>query len=246
MIVGIMGFARTGKNTTAEILKLRGLEIREPFADIAFADELKRVVMRMYGFTEEQSWGVLKDAPDHRYPREHEWRRSDVRTATVWVDGRPSKLDEDALKCACCRVSFRQKDTQCYLTPRYAQQIVGTEGFRHCFSNTWVMKAIHVAEDLVAGGHSYHRVVGLSKSPATPPLNVVLTDTRFINEFEGIKACGGKVYRIKRAGYEKPAHDHPSETEQLKIPDDRLDGVINNDGDLEDLEREVLRVVLGR
>ena len=244
-IIGILGFARTGKNSIAEALILRGRELNQHFVSLAFADELKRVTMNLFDFTEEQSWGSSKVLPDHRYPREHVWPEKDVQGA-IQSDGVVATLDADQLKCACCQCTWREQDQQCYLTPRYAQQIVGTEGARACYNNIWVDKAMSVARDMNRGGYLYRRALGVRIDLGVAPRHVVFTDTRFINEFEAIKDAGGKVYRVTRPGFEHPAYDHPSETEQLQIPDDRLDGVINNDSDLDHLQREVSRIILGR
>jgi hypothetical protein len=229
MIIGILGYARSGKNATADILKRRGPEKGLSFEEVAFADEVKRVTMRLFDFTEEQSWGILKDTIDTRYPREHV-------TSTAEPD-----------ICACCKTPTSQWSVkQCYLTPRYAQQTVGTEGARSCYPDIWADKAIAVARLLQEGGYSYRRVVGIRSDMGCPPMNVVIPDVRFINEVASIKRAGGKVYRVKRAGIDKPPHAHPSETEQAKISDDRLHGVLQNDSDLDHLEKEVVQHILGR
>lgn len=229
MIIGIMGWARSGKNATADILKCRGPEKGLSFEEVAFADEVKRAAMRLFDFTEEQSWGVLKDVGDTRYPREH-----------VTAPAAPDI-------CACCKTPTSMWSVkQCYLTPRYSQQTTGTEGARACYQDIWVEKTIAVARMLQEGGYSYRRAVGLRSDMGCPPTNIVIPDVRFINEVTGIKRAGGRVYRVKRAGIDKPPHDHPSETEQAKIKDGKLDGVIHNDSDLDHLEKEVVQTILGR
>lgn len=64
MIIGIMGPARSGKDTMAlHLCKKFG------FVRIALADEIKRIQMRLYDMSEEQLWGDnLKEVPDLRYP----------------------------------------------------------------------------------------------------------------------------------------------------------------------------------
>ena len=66
---------------------------------------------------------------------------------------------------------------------------------------------------------------------------MVIPDCRFVNEFEAIKAAGGKLVRIKRtlAGLAGAAGKHVSETEQDSVPDSMFDVVICNSGTLEDL-----------
>lgn len=63
MILGVMGQARSGKDTYADYLvKKYG------FVKIALADPIKRICMDIYEMTEEQLWGDLKEQPDLRYP----------------------------------------------------------------------------------------------------------------------------------------------------------------------------------
>jgi hypothetical protein len=59
---------------------------------------------------------------------------------------------------------------------------------------------------------------------------VVVSDARFFNEFDAVKARGGKVWRIDRPGV-GPISDHPSETEAPKYP--RFDKFLINNGTLE-------------
>lgn len=63
----------------------------------------------------------------------------------------------------------------------------------------------------------------------------VITDCRFPNEAQAINRAGGLVVRVQRPG-NGPANEHPSET---ALDDYQFDGVINNDGTLEDLATRV-------
>lgn len=234
MIIGIVGFAQTGKDLIASILSDRIMAQR-----IAFADPVKRVVRDLFEFDEDQLWGTKqqKEAPDLRYPREHVW------------DPEPYYSQKDygyRKHCLCCDFIASHDDVnrgvlmqRCYLTPRYAMKTVGTEGARAAWDSIWVKKALDDAKR-VQRGFTYSRRWGAEPSvsdvPSDTVRNVVFPDTRFINEVEGLRAAGGLVYRVKRPGYDKPAFNHPSETEQLQIPDDKLDGVILNDGTPEDLD----------
>jgi hypothetical protein len=222
-IIGILGFAHSGKDTISDILNEgRG------YQRIAFADPLKRMCMQLFKFSIEQLWGKLKEVPDTRYPREH-----------TWVG-----LFPGASRCACCGIHNEQGDKQCFLTPRYALQIMGTEGGLHCYRKIWtditLADAVQITQE---SGIEYHKEEGTVDSgyhEGCPKRSVVITDVRFILETEEILKRGGQVYRIKRKGYEEPAYNHPSETEQLQILDDRLNGVILNNGGLEDLKDKVL------
>lgn len=70
--------------------------------------------------------------------------------------------------------------------------------------------------------------------------NYVLTDVRFMNEANGIRQRGGRMYRIIRAGV-GPANDHVSET---ALDNYDYDGFIHNDGTLEEFHDSVRRRIL--
>ena len=71
-------------------------------------------------------------------------------------------------------------------------------------------------------------------------INVVITDVRYLNEVVGIWGAGGRVYLVER---ETEALHHPGE-EQLDGFQD-WDGVIDNNGSIEDLYGQVQDLVMG-
>jgi hypothetical protein len=58
MIIGLIGYARSGKDTCAKFLAEEG------FAVTHFADALKRAAHEIFGFTDEQLFGSLKETVD--------------------------------------------------------------------------------------------------------------------------------------------------------------------------------------
>ena len=134
MIIGLAGNAGAGKDLGAERLtKEHG------FVRVAFADPIKRYAQDIYAFTDEQLWGPseMRNKPDERYPREHTWKAMQ------------DDPDFKELACACCGQKTNQRQveddvfvpdedglTQCYLTCRYALQLLGTEFGRHCYQDT--------------------------------------------------------------------------------------------------------------
>lgn len=63
-IIGVIGLARSGKDTTADwLVRERG------FCKVALADPIKRYCMDAFGFTEYQLWGGGRDVPDLRWER---------------------------------------------------------------------------------------------------------------------------------------------------------------------------------
>lgn len=77
--------------------------------------------------------------------------------------------------------------------------------------------------------------VRTAMAKAQGKVNVVITDVRFPNEAQAIKAAGGILWRIEREGF-GPINDHPSETALDALePDARL----WNNGPLSGLAAEV-------
>ena len=70
--------------------------------------------------------------------------------------------------------------------------------------------------------------------------NYVVTDARFINEFDAIARLGGYLVRVERAGV-GPANDHASEMEALGYMD-LFDFIVENDGTLEQYYDKVEQV----
>lgn len=190
MLIGLVGPAGSGKDTIADhLVKKYG------FVKMANADLLKRMAKLAFDFTDEQLWGPseLRNAPDTRYPREH------------------GPLTED-FKCRVCGAQVRlgvdlKVDAlpQCYLTPRFALQSLGTEWGRLCFENIWVGRLLGLAQELQAGGCYYDAKSGIRRAGSwvngpevKAKTNVVITDVRFKNEIEAIKAAGGKAVRVIR------------------------------------------------
>ncbi len=215
-----------------------------------------------FNFTDEQLWGPsqFRNAPDKRYPRHHNW-------IYVSRDMRGPSDGEQLYNCACCgqiarRVlawsderdeSWRIDDSNCepcFLTPRFALQKLGTEFGRACYPNVWVNKAMQIASSLLYGRLDDNPGAGAVYSPQEGlrwvimperPNGVAIPDVRFRNEIEGIRSRGGKVVRVVRpgAGLTGAAGLHQSETEQADIGNEEFDGVIVNDGSLEDLREKV-------
>jgi hypothetical protein len=141
------------------------------------------------------------------------------------------------------------------LTARKVLQLMGTELGRTCYQDIWIDYAMRVAKELMETHppgtspdlivepfvhQGYDCTTGVLHGHwISDRIGVVIPDCRFKNEILTLKELGGKVIRIKRPGYEKPKWDHPSETEQLEIPDEAFDYVFNNDGTLEDIPAKV-------
>jgi hypothetical protein len=125
-----------------------------------------------------------------------------------------------------------------HLTPRYALQTLGSEWGRGCYEHIWVELALRISNQLLTDPKTkYSPVEGVRSTGqlVTPLVGVLITDVRFRNEMEMLRASGAKLVRVRRLGLETPPYDHPSETEQTTVADDFFDYVIHNDGSLDDL-----------
>lgn len=213
MIIGFSGLAGSGKTTAASFLvKNHG------FVSMGLADEMKRMVQKVFAFSDDQVWGSSehRNAPDLRYPREQ--------------FGSGIAL---------------------YLTPRYALQKLGTEWGRDCYNDIWVDFTLRKAKQLLTEPTlRYNANSGVYQVlyPAEfdrGAKGVAISDVRFKNEMAAIKKAGGFLVRLKRGkGLSGEAGAHPSETEQLEVPDNYFDAVIDNRAfSLEELEREITELL---
>ena len=65
VVIGVFGPARSGKDTVYEIVKKRRAHVER----FAFADPIKKFCGEIYGWTDDQLYGAMKDEPDERYRR---------------------------------------------------------------------------------------------------------------------------------------------------------------------------------
>lgn len=109
---------------------------------------------------------------------------------------------------------------------RRMAQTLGTEWGRHALGHDfWVNLATLRVDELARHGVQA----------------IVVSDVRFLNEAQWVRAQGGQVWRIHRSATE-PVAPHVSEAELLSIqPDHHLD----NNGTVEDLWCQVAALVQG-
>ena len=164
LIIGISGYARSGKDTTGHILS-----IHHGLHRVAFADKIKDIALSV--LPREQVGFVL----------EHGWEHAKQQ-----------------------RVLLRE-----------LLQRLGTEVRFHLGKDAWVNPVI---------------------SSCLAQSGSVITDVRFPNEVDAIRAAGGTVWRVHRPGY-GPANEHPSET---ALDQHEFDVVLCNEGTVRDLHDLVL------
>lgn len=112
------------------------------------------------------------------------------------------------------------------LSYRHLAQTLGTEWGRHQHADFW----LRIAQSSI----ERHRKTGARK--------FVISDVRFVNEAEWIKAQGGEVWRIDRPGI-TVVRDHESERQIARIDPDRM---IKNTGTVEHLWKLINAVMWDR
>jgi hypothetical protein len=234
MIVGINGYAGSGKDTVGTIIQylkcdnVGSVTLEEIIKDIhnhgwwlaeqsgwevkKFAGKLKQIASILIGIPVE--WFENQDfKKTHLGPEWDTWgilRKNGRRQ--MYIQDKPHDPDSVWLKdLGCTQVHNR-------MTVREFLQKLGTDGLRDgLHSNTWV-------NALMADYRS-------SPTDKVDCDNWIITDTRFSNEAKAIKDNGGIVIRVNRPGVEA-INAHPSET---GLDNWNFDMVIENDGTLEDL-----------
>ena len=233
MIIGISGLcidpsgacriAGAGKSSVSSLLCAT-----HSFVELAFSDVMKRFCQEVFEFTDEQLWGESEKRvlPDARYQR----------PLTP-----PSKPEDGG-------------DVE-YLTPRFALQTLGDGWGRGCYSRVWIDYAIRIIQRLQEGGYTYDPKTGLRSCiylqddpMVRPKTNVVVSDLRYFNEAEAIKAAGGKLVRVRRLTNirftsEQMNNAHGSEVELPQWDDDKFDYILGNSGPVDDLPGLVKHMV---
>ena len=218
MLIGISGIAGSGKDSAANFLVELG------FCKISFADPIKRIAQDIFDFSEQQLWGAsqYRNEPDKRY----------LRSVTI-TKGRavgPSMLGPEPANYD-------------YLAPRLVLQKIGTEVGRECYPNVWIEYGLKAAKKILECPQDliYDKTRGVLPSKTKDIIKgVVIPDCRFLNEIDAIHNLDGLVIRITRPYSGLKGTTHPSEVEQLSIPDDKFDHIIVNDGSLDDLKEKVI------
>jgi len=199
------------------------------------------ILSKEYGFQKMAFADPLKDATSAIFGWKREWLEGDTKESREWRE-HPDEFWSEALD----RPGF---------TPRLALQLMGTEAGRLVFGDTLWISATKARIDMISKG--------LTK-------DFVITDVRFPNEIDAIKAWGGHVYRVKRGPepvFYKTAmvqnttpsrHHHINEssgrTMEAKFPDVHIsewawighpyDGDIENDGTINDLRERVQNILI--
>ena len=182
-IIGLTGFAGTGKDTVRTLLEGHG------FIGLAFADPIRQMLRELFA-----SNGISEAHMDVRALKEQ----------PIYQLSSPAKP-----------VSYRM-----------LAQTLGTEWGRSIQPDLWVRLAQSYMDDLRANTHG--------DLPS-----FVISDVRFPNEADWVRAQGGTIWRIVRPGT-APVRGHASESGVGNITPDRL---VMNIGTVQDLQRTVAKAL---
>lgn len=117
-------------------------------------------------------------------------------------------------------------------SPREALQKLGTEWGRSLHPDVWIRAAIDRAK-----GELDNPFIG-------KVTGVVIPDVRFPNEAAAIRAAGGEVWRVTRAGLPRLTGDAGTHISEHSLTDaDIYERIISNDGTIGELEERVLQAV---
>lgn len=242
-IIAIAGRMGTGKDTVAEILGRKG------YVRVALADQVKRLARSIFDFSTDSLFGpsALRNEPVrlthtqwcevfYRAGSAREDIQDTIRAGLSSAEAEDGGLYDDEIESAVveylrtCRLHDLVHDN---FSVRVALQLLGTELGRKLRDDVWIANLREKIEDVT----SY----SVAHMGANLP-GVIITDCRFPNEAAAFKSWGGEVYWIdasKRLVI--PPSMHASEPDRHQF-EGLLTGVIDNNGTLEDLEKELDRV----
>jgi hypothetical protein len=97
---------------------------------------------------------------------------------------------------------------------RWLAELIGTEVFRNIYGPVWVERAL---AEVLHDRHAYHRFDTRGDRPNPHTLRHVFTDARFLNEAEGVRKAGGRIWRTIRVDEERATTGHVSDQEWRQI-----------------------------
>lgn len=207
MIIGINGYAGSGKDTIGKLIQL--LHCENLSKDIYIQEVFDNYEQHEWWIEEQSGWEIKKWAgklktiaslltgiPVEKF-EDQEFKKTTLGPEwTTWAtnDGNPPKDGNAVIGKLMTVRDFLQK--------------LGTDACRNgLHTNTWV-NALMADYKPTQVQWSDGPIGGYEDGPMP---NWVITDTRFPNEAQAIKDAGGIVIRVDRPGV-KPINPHPSET----------------------------------
>lgn len=217
-IIGLVGAYKSGKDTVGQYIVDNYNGTR-----YAFADKLKKVCSDVFGIPLENFYNQdLKDTFTTIPALQCDKCRSFNTEVCDDVDGLKYA------RCLRCNSSGNRGKWSTFWTYRNILQYIGTEGFRTVSPMTWV--------------NFVERAI-IAASAQDADAVAVITDVRFREEADMVWKHGGEVWRIIRPGFGTDI-SHQSEQIETSIPMHLVQGVIYNNGTLDQLKTRARREFL--
>jgi hypothetical protein len=222
MIIGINGYAGSGKDTVGTIIQYMYANHSHPSTSLE--EVLKNPDQHDWWLEEQSEWEIKKWAgklkeiasmltgiPKHKF-EDQEFKKTNL--SSEWDCNPPGKVG----------TMYKQP-----LTVREFLQRLGTDALRYgLHENAWVNALMSDYK-----GIDYND----DEQPELP--NWIITDTRFSNEADAIREKDGVLIRVERPGV-KPINDHPSE---IGLDHYKFDHVIKNNGSIQELADQVKSIL---
>lgn len=240
-ILGISGFAGSGKDTVGDIIKYLTSEASVKGRTFeSFQERNSRPDAYGSWYVSEwetKSWAhklklicsILTGIPVEKF-EDQEFKKTNLGIEWAGVRMKPGKRQDGIFP--------KKADMEIVpMTVREMLQKVGTDCLRDNFNqNVWInaLMADYVPTQVQ---WSNGPIGGYEDGPLP---NWIITDTRFNNEVEAIKKIEGKVIRVVREGI-TPPNNHPSEMELADYKG--FDYILDNNGTLEELIYSVSKML---
>jgi hypothetical protein len=231
MIIGINGYAGSGKDTVGTIIQYLLCPNHDP--NVSLEDILKEPEYHQWWLEDESKWEIKKWA-------------GKLKAIASMLTGIPEKKFEDQefkktfLNAEWAETGYDEATEKHWLKPmtvRDLLQKLGTDAIRDgLHTNAWV-NALMSDYTPTQVQWSDGPLGGYEDGPIP---NWIITDTRFPNEAQAIKDAGGLVIRVDRPGV-KPINDHPSE---VGLDSWKFDYKIANVSDLKALTGTVEMILI--
>jgi hypothetical protein len=240
MIIGINGYAGSGKDTVGTIIQYLMCSKHDP--NVSLDDIINETEYHQWWLEDESGWEVKKWAgklkaiasmltgiPQEKF-EDQEFKKTNLEMQWSTLKMKPGKRQDGIFP--------KKIDMNIVpMTVRDFLQKLGTDAIRDgLHTNAWV-NALMSDYTPTQVQWSDGPLGGYEDGPMP---NWIITDTRFPNEAQAIKDAGGLVIRVDRPGV-KPINDHPSE---IGLDGWKFDYKIANVSDLKALTGTVEMILL--
>lgn len=232
MIIGISGYANSGKDTVGTMMQyaMSGIDSKTIHEILKYPNSYQWMLEDMSGWEIKKWAGKLKAVAsiltgiDEKTFEDRSFK--DALLGDEWGTVSPNPLNSIT---PFADIQFNQ-----LITVREFLQKLGTDALRdNLHPDVWVNALMADYRKTKFSGY-----IGDTRRDI-PHSNWIVTDTRFANEAKAIKDYDGFIIRVNRDGV-SPVNNHPSEVELDKWD---FDYVINNNGNLDDLLVSVTEMV---